>query len=126
MMLVSTLRQPFDHVLAVPGDIHFDPTAYAHAPRPFRCVVDTGKGILEHWITRCVGPALDQELLLVHAVTQSGWVRPISSGVDRPNPRRGETATKPVPSSLFPSTSWRAIDAASRYTNSRTTAFSDS
>ena len=52
MVLVPRVWHPLDDVQAMLGDIHFDPTAYAHAPRPFRCVVDTGKRILQLGITR--------------------------------------------------------------------------
>src|ERR1700680_4529916 len=76
MVLVPRIWHPLDDVQAMLGDIHFDPTAYAHAPRPFWCVVDTGKRILQLGITRQVRPTLDQVPLLFHAVSRKRvWVR---------------------------------------------------
>src|ERR1700694_4470768 len=71
MMLVSAFWHPLDNVLAMFGDVHFDPTAYAHAPRSFRRVVDSGKRVLQRWIMRCVRPTFDQESLRFHTVSRA-------------------------------------------------------
>ena len=74
MVPVPTVGHPFDDVVAMFGDIHFDPAAYAHAPRPFRCVVDKSQRFLEPVHAR-VGPTLDQESLLFHALPVMGFGR---------------------------------------------------
>jgi len=46
MMLVSAFWHPLDDVQAMLGDVHFDPAVQAHAPRPFRRVVNMSERIL--------------------------------------------------------------------------------